>query len=364
MLNVLRLPTNSFWACGLDNTTSESWPTSNTGSSHDAIQGADSWVIIDEVPASSHSNPVLADPRNSRLDSSANLVRDTGTGSSGTTLITDPHVLDAVTFPPYATHILPSESNGTWRPQVGHAVINPVETASLIREALKQHAHDLDSCTLLHKLEQIAEDRKDGFNGWLNHAFADYDLVEMHHRVRRLVPVISMPNMRQIDHAVDTVADIAQSLPKRRSEPDLLENIQVDKYTFARAVGQKARSALIEQGICKEWQFMSEEHAKAQLSMQSALIRTFLRIRQLHQHVPLAQAKPQWIADREQKVWRLELDVGVLGVEVGPASDRALVELGFIDTGFILQETHGCVSIADLDRQAQNVGDDWELLEG
>ncbi|KAF1360748.1 hypothetical protein EJ07DRAFT_71896, partial [Lizonia empirigonia] len=270
---------------------------------------------------------------------------------------------DTVTFPPYATHLLPSEPNGTWRTKVCHAITHSNEAASIFRQVLEQHAHELDVTTFLHKLEQIAEDIKDNVNDWLNQTFADCDLVEMHNRVRRLLPVTSMPDKRQAERAIDAVADIARSLQKRRSDTSLPEAVQGDMYTFARLVGQKAHRSLIEQGICKEWQFLSEEHAQLQHVMQLALMRTFTHIQDLHQDVPLSQAKPQWVVDRAENVWRLELDVGVVGIEVGPESDCSLIELGFIKTGFVLPESYGCVSIADLDRQAQDVEDDWQLLE-
>jgi hypothetical protein len=93
----------------------------------------------------------------------------------------------------------------------------------MFREALKQHAHELDVPTLLHKLEQVSEECKDSINDWSNQKFADYDLVEMHDQVRRLVPVIPKSNMRQVDQTVDTVTEVVQSLRKRRSEPELLK---------------------------------------------------------------------------------------------------------------------------------------------
>jgi hypothetical protein len=120
---------------------------------------------------------------------------------------------------------------------------------------------------------------------------------------------------------------------------------------------------LIEQAICKEWQFLNEEHAKIQHVMHTTLIHTFTRVHESYPHVSLHRAIPQWIADRDLKAWRLELDVGVVGVEVGPESDRSLVELGYIDTGSILPESYGCIRIADVDRQAQVAEDEWQSLE-
>lgn len=330
-----------------------------------------SWVDVDEgidkVSASGRSTPNSGD---SRHLSAANIKSHTPVivrRVSDTAPACEPQTLDTTTFPAHASHLLPSAPNGTWRTSAYYAIKNPSGTASTLRGVLKQYAHELDANTLLHKLEQVAEDRKDDLDGWLNQTFQNYDLVEMHNRVRSLVPVLSMPGMRQldrtVDHVVDMVSDTVQMLRKRRSEPGLLDaDLPGDKYAFARIMGQKGRDALIEQGVCKEWQFLGEEHAKLQHSMHSALMHTFIRIQQLHKDVPLFQAKPRWLADGEKRVWRLELDVGIVGVKVGPEIGVASIELGFIDTGFGLPESCGCVSIADVERQAREVEDDWQLL--
>ena len=54
----------------------------------------------------------------------------------------------------------------------------------------------------------------------------------------------------------------------------------------------------------------------------------------------------------------MELDVGKVGVEVGSVTDRSLIELGPIDTGFELPESCGCAPIIDIDRQAEGVDDE------
>jgi hypothetical protein len=97
--------------------------------------------------------------------------------------------------------------------------------------------------------------------------------------------------------------------------------------------------------------------------MQTALLHTFTRIQQAYPDVPLSRAQPQWIAEREKKVWCLELDVGKVGVEVGPVTDRCLIELGPIDTGFELPESCGCAPMIDIDGKVQGVDDEWQILE-
>ncbi|KZM24819.1 uncharacterized protein EKO05_0003508 [Ascochyta rabiei] len=360
MLNIHRMASTSFCSWGDDfiEPESESIPPTNLTpeQSFESI-----WVNTDEestkAPVSKPSSPisVYSDLRCNTPTTDPDL--------NGPIFSTESHFLDTVTFSPHATHLLPSEPNGTWRNRTSHAIKNPSEAATTLREVLEQYTHEFDVAILLQKLEQAAEDSKDDMNDWLNQTFADHDLVEMHHQVRQLVPVLSMPSMRQLDSALDAVTEIAQSLRKHRSQPDLLNDAQGDKYAFARIISQKARHALVEQGICKNWQFMGEELADLNSAMPSALMHTFVRIQRLYENLPLFQAKPLWLANHPKKIWRLELDVGIVGVEVGPESDRSLVELGSVDTGFELPESSGCISIVDLDRQVQTVEDEWQLLE-
>lgn len=83
--------------------------------------------------------------------------------------------------------------------------------------------YKLDLPKLVRKLKQIAQDREQDVTTWLNQTLADYDLVEMHGQMQRLVPAISMPNMRQIDHVIDATMAVAESMRKRRSDSQLLQ---------------------------------------------------------------------------------------------------------------------------------------------
>jgi hypothetical protein len=338
--------------------------------SEQGTDGADSWVDVDDEAVTAtreRSSHPLSCSVNCKCVSCAGLRCDTPTveqARSDTIFATDLNdVLDTVTFSPYATHLLPSEPNGTWRTQASYALQNPSEAASTFREVLEQYAHEFDVPTFVHELERIAEAQKDDFSDWMNQALAGYDLIEMHNQVRNLVPALTIPSTHKLGHAVDTVAEIAQSLRKRHHESDLSDALWNDKYTFAQIMGQRARNALIDQGICKEWQFFGDGHAGLLNSMQTTLMHTFTHTPDLDEAVLHFKSKPVWVADRRKSSWRLELDIGVTGIEVGPESDRSLIELGFVDTGFELPESSGCVSITDLDRKSQVVEDEWQLLE-
>ncbi|KAJ4374603.1 hypothetical protein N0V86_007473 [Didymella sp. IMI 355093] len=228
------------------------------------------------------------------------------------------------------------------------------EIAPTLREVFKEH---------LFQLKEKAKGHRDDLKVWLDQSSANQDLDDIDDRVWRSVSIPSMPSIRQIDRAVDAVSEIAQSLRKRHSESELLQKLRDDKYIFAEVVCRKAQRALVEQGICKKWQFRFEDDVRLQHGMQTALLQTFTRIQQAYKNLPLFRARPQWIAQRESKAWRMELDVGVVGVEVGPVTDRSLIELGCIDTGFELPKSYGSAPITETDRQIQSVDDEWQLLE-
>lgn len=132
--------------------------------------------------------------------------------ANGTTLAIKSHPLDTDTLPAYGTYLLPSEPNGTWRAHASHLFKNSKGTPSTFCKVMELHTQDLDISDLRGKLEHVGEDRKDQINNWLNQTFAEYDLVEMHGQMQGLIPSVSMPSLRNLDTAIDTVSDIAQNL--------------------------------------------------------------------------------------------------------------------------------------------------------
>jgi hypothetical protein len=360
-------PATAFRSWDHDTTRLDSRPTEPSNlNDGESSQGADSWIGVDEervkTPESGNSTPVSASSESQESISRHFLQYNTpivDSALSGTTIANVSYSSDAATSSSHAVHLLPSEPNGTWRSQVSYAMTSSSEIAPTLREVFKEYLFQLDLGMLMEK----AKGHRDDLKVWLNQSFANQDLDEIHDRVRRSMSIPSMPNMRQIDWAVDAVSEIAQSLRKRYSESELLEKLRDDKYIFAEVVCRKAQHALVEQGICKKWQLQCENDVRLQHGMQTALLQTFTRIQQAYMNVPLFRARPRWIAQRESKAWRLELDVGVVGVEVGPVTDRSLIELGCIDTGFELPESRGSAPITDTDRQTQSVEDGWQLLE-
>jgi len=157
--------------------------------------------------STSSNNTAHAQPKNSFYNTPT-----VDAHASSTTLAIESHPLDTDTFPAYGTHLLPSEPNGTWRAHASHLLKNARGTPSTFCKVMELHTQDLDISDLLGKLEHVAEDRKDQLNNWLNHTFAEYDLVEMHGQMQGLIPSVSMPSLQHLDTAIDTVSDIAQNL--------------------------------------------------------------------------------------------------------------------------------------------------------
>ncbi|KAF3038274.1 hypothetical protein E8E12_001660 [Didymella heteroderae] len=248
-----------------------------------------------------------------------NNTRASDPATSGTACPNGLYELDATTFPFYAFHLLPSEPNGTWRNQFSYAVRSPIKSTPTLLEVLERQ---LDIPPLFKKLEREVEDRKDDLESLISQTFADFDFAEAHSQQYR-----------------------------------------DDNHSLAEVVGRKAQRALVEQGICKEWQLKCGGYLKLQNVLHEALLSTFTRTQENYVGMPLFRADPQWVAERDKKVWRLEFDIGKVGVEVGPVTDRSLIELGSIDTGFELPESCGCAPIADIDRRIHIVDDEWHLLE-
>ncbi|KAF2125774.1 hypothetical protein P153DRAFT_252540, partial [Dothidotthia symphoricarpi CBS 119687] len=251
-------------------------------------------------------------------------------------------VLDTITFPPHASSI-PSHPNGTWRTSTRHALQHPRETASSVGEACT-----LDVAALRSRLEDIADTASEDLTARLNRAFEGRDLIEMHHRVVGCVPAARMPETRHVSRVVDAVSDAAQDLAVRErvSSAYLGTELQGDKWAFARIMSLSARRALVRCGICWEWQVAhSRQNLGWQGELYSSLADVFTREKMYKGVAHLFEMKPVWTADRAGKVWRLELDTGLMEVSVDGERDGLREMPVCVQTGFEFLEEWGCISI-------------------
>ncbi|KAJ4362019.1 hypothetical protein N0V83_010960 [Neocucurbitaria cava] len=235
---------------------------------------------------------------------------------------------DTETFPAQS-YLFPSEQNGTRRTNALHALHHPVETAT----SLRRHASDLNWSTCRTTLLDAADSASFHLNECLNQVFEGSDVVEMHNRVASLLPLVSLPNMRQLSQTIDSVSDtvqqsIAVPLPPRhhhhrclRESPAFIEReLQGDQWAFARIKSAEARHVLVKRGICREWQVVHNQlTASWQNELNMALAATFTREKEQYGVVALFEMTPVWVLDGARKAWRLELDTGLADIVVeGP----------------------------------------------
>jgi hypothetical protein len=100
---------------------------------------------------------------------------------------TEPIEFDTEAFPAHS-HLFPSSPNGTWRNESAHALTHPTA---------------VDYKALYAKLCLLAEEATDELVARLNRAFEGSDVPAMHDKVLKILPSVSMPDMRDLEKAVD-----------------------------------------------------------------------------------------------------------------------------------------------------------------
>jgi len=113
---------------------------------------------------------------------------------------TEPIEFDTEAFPRHA-HLFPSSPNGTWRNESVHALTHPTA---------------VDYAALYAKLCALAEEATDEFAARVNRAFEGRDVPAMHDKVMQIFPSVSMPDIRDIEKAIDTGCDWREELFEQR----------------------------------------------------------------------------------------------------------------------------------------------------
>jgi hypothetical protein len=251
---------------------------------------------------------------------------------------------DTFTFTDHA-YLYPSDQNGNWR------------------TALSDPNASIDWPQVRTTISNTVESASDNFQDRFNRAFQGHDLPALHDKVLSLVPSVSMPSMRQISRGMDDLADGVQvALRRRKSLQFVEEELEGDRFAFARCVGAKARRELIARGICKEWQVAAtRETLQWQVRLDEALIHVFRFGKGAFSVAQLFGMMPVWTGDVEGKVWRLGLDTGLVEVIAG-LDDEVGQKRIFLDVGFALPESAGCVRIEDVEREVFDDGE-WMVVE-
>jgi hypothetical protein len=265
---------------------------------------------------------------------------------------------DTATFPETCNLLSPSP-NGNWVTTTIHALKSPRATASSIHNALSWH-------NLHTQLANTADSTSDALQDSLNRTFEGRDLPAMHDKVTNLVPTITLPTMLQMSRSMDVISDSAINTFSRRTRSEakfLDEELACDQFEFARHMGGKARSALVKQRICREWQVMSSrENAKWQGELDEALVRFFVAERVAFSVAQLFGMTPVWTGDVASKTWWLGLDTGLVEIMDEAGIDGCEERRSCLVVEFELPESIGSVRIANVEREVVDDGD-WMAVE-
>jgi hypothetical protein len=158
-----------------------------------------SWEVVedgDSVPSLDYST---------HSDLSKSWLGNEETSRSDTDLDVDPKPtpssdFDMEAFPPHS-HLFPSSPNGTWRNESLHAL---------------KHPTTVDYTALCTKLRLLADETTDEVSARVNRAFEGRDVPAMHDKVLSILPSVSMPNIRDLERAVDAGCEWGVEVLDRR----------------------------------------------------------------------------------------------------------------------------------------------------
>ncbi|EAT80852.1 hypothetical protein SNOG_11808 [Parastagonospora nodorum SN15] len=254
---------------------------------------------------------------------------------------------DSSTFPETST-LLPTELNGDWRTTTADTFKHPSATAKSVNDAFQWPQ-------VRQKLTNAAEAASECFQERLNRAFEGSDVPAMHDKAMSYVPSLSIPTLHQVSQSVDALTDKAHAvLPQRRhSNAFTDEELAGDHLAFAYQMSQKARRALVKQGICKSWQTDATratvqwyDQLDAKLSQLFSNEKVNFGVKQLFQMSPI------WTGD-----------VGCMTEVVAEGEgDECEEKRVCLAVGFTLPETAGCVRVEDVERGTVDE-EDWMAVQ-
>lgn len=205
-----------------------------------------------------------------------------------------------------------------------------------------------------------------------------------------------MPSLRDVSRGVDRATDRLQEswtskgkqrqLRRRRSfgldaavdrtrgsvpayTPAILANegeeeFGANQFTFANTLSARAIHALITQGICSEYQVAPTHAALSwRKRLASALELLFLFQQDEYGAGALFDMTPTWTPDAEAKVWRLQLDTGLVDVVASEDGERCGEESICLDVDFALDEDQGSVEFEDVQREMLEDDGEWMAVK-
>lgn len=243
--------------------------------------------------------------------------------------------------------------------EVHHTIIHPGTAASAIQESLTWP-------NVRDKVANAAMSASDHLQQSVNRALQGKDVPAMHDKLLSYVPTLSVPSMASLSRGIDCLSDgVQEVLAKRCDGNEKLVDKEVigDEFAFARYMGQKAKRALVKQGICREWQVMATRENLGWLGkLDDAFLQLFVEENDACGEKELFEMEPIWSGDVENEEWRLELDTGLLEVIVMKDSEESQEKRICLKVEFALPESAGSVRIRDVEQVTVD-DDDWMAVE-
>lgn len=170
--------------------------------------------------------------------------------------------------------------------------------------------------------------------------------------------------MRHVSQNIDSLTEKAQSVIQGRSFANFTEEELVgDQFAFARHVGRKARSELLRNGICRDYQVLPTRTTLVWRSkLDHALVSLFLKERESFSVAQLFSMAAVWKGDVERKCWMLQLDTGLMEIVVENEGDKFEERSAMLKVNFELPEEFGCLRIKDVERCSVEDGEWTEIL--
>jgi hypothetical protein len=197
----------------------------------------------------------------------------------------------------------------------------------------------------------MKDEAADSVSDHLSQACLGLDVPEIGNTVVDMIPTVRLPHKRDFYKNLDTLTDKVQDFSMRKGRTEVSSMGSPAKITFSRAVGgsqwqfaremgQKARDALVNQGICLKFQALP---GRSSSSWQDALNKALVNFWQDPEYgytlEKLLEMKPYWTEYYDKKVWKLVLDTG--NVEIAFEGEKLVETPEQLEMGFELPEQKG-----------------------
>jgi hypothetical protein len=253
-----------------------------------------------------------------------------------------------VAFPNSHLELQPSDKNGTAFYQILWRARSPRQSTTDLLQAAHSSSQSLSWNSVKSGLGKMKNEAADSVSDHLNQACRGLDVPEIGNAVVGIIPTVRLPRKRDFYKNLDSLTDKLQDLSTRKSRIEvsssgspteiiLSRTVHGSQWKFAREMGQKARDALVKQGICLEFQALPGRNSSSwQDALNKALVNFFQDPEHGYTLEKLLEMEPHWIDYYDKKVWKLVLDTG--NVEIVCDREKLVETPEQLETGFELPE--------------------------